>query len=167
MAPSAGDWPGVIMTPEAPSDSSVVACRDLRIQDADHSLKILIQIHAPRLADKDFSCRYDVLGFDEPLSRAVYGVDSLQALLLSVCAIEKGLLPYKDRVSWLGERGDSGIPRMFFWQPLNASLRLRVEKAVDEFEKELAERLSDAGVLARPGPGRSDSDSGSPTRSLE
>jgi hypothetical protein len=149
MAPLAGDWPGVIVTPEAPSDSSVIACRDLRIQGVDHSLKILIQIHAPRPADKDFSCRYDVLGFDEPVSRAVYGVDSLQALLLSVHAIEKGLIPYKDRVSWLGEGGASGLPQMFFWQPINESLRVRVEKAIAEFEKELAQRLSDAGVLPR------------------
>jgi hypothetical protein len=72
MVPSGDEWPGVIVTPEAPSDSSVIARRDLRIQDEAHSLKILIQIHTPRLADKDFSCRYDVLGFDEPVSRAVY-----------------------------------------------------------------------------------------------
>lgn len=146
MAPSPDDWPGAIVTSEATSDSSIIACRDLRIQDGDHFRKILIRMHAPRRADKDFSCRYDVLGFNEPVSRVVYGIDSLQALLLTVCAIKKGLLPYKDRVSWLGQPGNSGLPRMFFWNRANVSLRERVEEAVGQFEQELAKRLSDAGV---------------------
>jgi hypothetical protein len=147
MASSADEWPGVLVRPDSRSDSSVIACRHLQIQDADDSLEILIQIHAPSAVDKDFSCRYDVLGFDEPVSRLIYGADSLQALLLSICAIKKGLLLHKGRVSWFGELGDAGLPQMFFWQPLNASLRVRVEKAVDEFEEELARRLSDARIL--------------------
>lgn len=75
--------------------------------------ELLCRFYRPLSDGQDFSCRYEIGWPDGPRSREVWGVDSIQALLLALKAVNGELLIHQERngvdVRWLGGR-HLGLP---------------------------------------------------------
>lgn len=85
----------------------VVAERQIEGVAPDGSgFEVVIRFGAPRpdpLSDNgDWQCPHQIVGLDDDSIGAAYGVDSLQALLLSVYAVRVKLAESGSTFDWLG-----------------------------------------------------------------
>jgi hypothetical protein len=122
-----------------PRDRPIVASRRLKL---DRSRAVYIRIWPPYRAKRDYACMYEIRGLPEHKLGRVMGVDTLQALLLTIQAVQIQLRPYRSRLSWVGSGGgDDGLPRiMLFKNPLNELLCERLDGVLAEYEREIAEK---------------------------
>jgi hypothetical protein len=71
------------------------------------------------------------------------GVDSLQALLMAIVAIQKQLRSFRDRLSWEGSDANDGLPHtMIFATPLNAPLCRQLDSIISTFEEDLGREIA-------------------------
>jgi hypothetical protein len=84
-------------------------------------------------------CQYEIRGLEEPKVGRALGVDTLQALLMTIAAIQNQLRVYRNRLSWAGsDDGDDGLPyAMVFASPLNTQLCEALDSAIGRFELEM------------------------------
>ena len=85
----------------------VVAERQLQGVAADGSpFEVVIRFGAPRpdplSGNGDWECPHQIAGLGDETVQAAYGVDSLQALLLSVHAVRIKLAESGSSLDWLG-----------------------------------------------------------------
>jgi hypothetical protein len=99
----------------------IVASRMLML---DGQTSLTITIRQPYKSGDDYACECEIVGLADVGVRTVMGVDSLQALLIAVVALQKQLEPYLNRLSWVtSDEGDIGLPHvMVFRNPLNDRL---------------------------------------------
>jgi hypothetical protein len=75
--------------------------------------ELLCRFDRPVSDGQDFSCRYEIAWPDGPRSREVWGVDSVQSLLLAMQTAHGDLLLHRERdghdVRWLGGK-QLGLP---------------------------------------------------------
>ncbi len=73
--------------------------------DGSH-FEVVIRFGAPRpdplSSNGDWECPHQIVGLGDDTVQAVYGVDSLQALLLSVFAVRTKLAESDSTLDWLG-----------------------------------------------------------------
>lgn len=101
---------------------------------------ITITLGLPRRAGKDWLCPYGITGLGKRISKDVFGVDAIQAILLAMEAIRLDLEKTGRRLSWLGEDGETGFPRLvptFF----GAEFAARVNRIIDLEVSRLARAL--------------------------
>lgn len=81
------------------------------------------------------------------------GVDSLQALLIAVVALQKQLEPYLNRLSWItSDEGDIGLPHvMVFRSPLNDRLCQVLDVVLLRHEAQLAQKVAGQRIGRFPG----------------
>lgn len=77
--------------------------------------ELTCRFYRPVFDGQDFSCRYEIAWPDGPRSRNVWGVDSIQSLLLAMGSVHANLLLYRDRdgldIRWFdGE--ELGLPQL-------------------------------------------------------
>ena len=66
----------------------LIATRELKyLTEGGATISVPISLFAPEKNDKDWSCRYTIGWPDDTESRAMYGVDSVQALFLALQGI--------------------------------------------------------------------------------
>ena len=99
------------MIPESINDP--IAERLLTFEDAAGNRKeITVRLGRPRPAGEDWACAYQIAGFEVPCGLDVYGVDSMQALLLAMKGLSVELHVAAERsggrLSWLDS--SSGFP---------------------------------------------------------
>jgi hypothetical protein len=77
--------------------------------------KLTCRFYLPLSDGQDFSCRYEIMWPDRPRSRNVWGVDSVQSLLLAMQHAHADLLLHRERdgldVRWLDGK-ELGLPPM-------------------------------------------------------
>lgn len=85
----------------------IVAERQLEgvAPDGSH-FEVVIRFGAPRpdplSSNGDWQCPHQIVGLGDDTVQAAYGVDSLQALLLSVFAVRTKLAESGNTLDWLG-----------------------------------------------------------------
>jgi hypothetical protein len=96
-------------------ESSPIAQRILSAHDrGSHRVVVPVTIYQPRAAGDDWRCAYEIAWPGLPRRGAVFGVDSVQALLLAMQTI--GALLYTARppgmedLQWLEKDGGFGFP---------------------------------------------------------
>lgn len=104
-----------------------IASRKLR--DADTGAELNIAIGRPRqVADEEWACAFRI---DGELQADAHGVDAFQALLMAVEGLHHTLARSTQRLTWLGDPGDAGVPR---FTPISFGLafRQRIEGIIDD-----------------------------------
>jgi hypothetical protein len=92
------------------SGQRVVATRQLR--DAERpDVPVELRLYMPEPDGEDWSCSFEVVGLDEPISHRGYGVDALQALQIALELARLELDKSGRTLLWLGEVRGSGIYR--------------------------------------------------------
>jgi hypothetical protein len=99
----------------------IIASRELML---DGRKPVTIIIRRPYESGEDYACECEIVGLGVTRASTLMGVDSLQALLIAVVALQKQLRPYLSRLSWVAsDEGDEGLPHvMVFRNPLNDRL---------------------------------------------
>jgi hypothetical protein len=70
----------------------------------------MVSIWAPMPHDDHFICEVAIDGLPEPFHQIVHGIDSLQAIILAIMAVRHYLTAHADRISFLDQRRQHGIP---------------------------------------------------------
>lgn len=66
-------------------DMDPIASRTLTLRHAGREIPVAVKVYTPRLVDRGaFGCRYTINWPDKPVDRDMLGVDSLQALVLTL-----------------------------------------------------------------------------------
>jgi hypothetical protein len=114
----------------------VIAKRDLSQADSDKP--VIIEIGVPRRRRVgEWACPYRIIGLDSNRIRYCFGFDAIQALQIVTQAIWRDLEPYEEKLSWVGEPGDTGFFRYYPATLLGMKHARRVEAAIDrEIHKE-------------------------------
>jgi hypothetical protein len=77
--------------------------------------ELTCRFYRPVPDGQDFSCRYEIAWPDGPRSRRIWGVDSIQSLLLAMQSLHGDLLLHRERdgidVRWL-DGNELGLPPM-------------------------------------------------------
>ena len=128
----------------------IVASRVLML-DGQNSLTITIR--QPYKSGDDYACECEIVGLADARVRTVMGVDSLQALLIAVVALQKQLEPYLNRLSWVtSDEGDIGLPHvMVFRNPLNDRLCQVLDVVLLRHEAQLAQKVAGQRISRFPG----------------
>jgi hypothetical protein len=98
-----------------PTHLETVAERLLELVSKDGSIEpVMVRIGKPqRTADENWACTYQIMGETIERTRAIYGEDSMQALLLALSTIraemEAEARTTGRSLAWVGER-DIGLP---------------------------------------------------------
>lgn len=121
----------------------VVAIREL--YDKELSRKVVVKIGKPRRVRRgEWICPYVVIGLDSDEIRYVYGIDAVQALLMSLEGARATLEGAKKELRWVGgDSGDTGFPRAiptFFGSEFSRKLDLTIEKEVRRFARAVGKR---------------------------
>jgi hypothetical protein len=103
------------------SQHAIIASRELKL---DGEKSVTLAIREPYACGEDYACECQIVGLGDSKVTTLMGVDSLQALLIAVDALQKQLRPYLNRLSWIGsDEGDDGLPHVIvFRNPLNERL---------------------------------------------
>lgn len=97
-----------LIVSEPHRDRPIVASRVLRL---DGKRPVSVRIWQPYRSSRDYVCQYEIRGLEEPKVGRALGVDTLQALLMTIAAIQNQLRVYRNRLSWAGsDDGDDGLP---------------------------------------------------------
>jgi len=101
------------------------------LTDADSGAEVVVGIARPQqVNDGEWSCAFRVDASPEGIRQA-YGVDEFQALLVAIEGLHWALARSSRRLTWIGEPGDTGIPR-FTPVSFGLAFRQRVERMLDE-----------------------------------
>ncbi len=82
--------------------AEIFAERRLYLRSANLTRNILVQLGPVTRTEDAASCRYQLTGFDQPISREIWGLDDIQAVQLALASVGAEL----DR---LGGEGKYGI----------------------------------------------------------
>ena len=108
------------------------------LTDADSGAEVVVALARPeQVNDGEWSCAFRVDASPDGIRKA-HGVDEFQALLLAIEGLQSALSRSSQRLTWIGEPGDTGIPRL---TPLAFGLafRQRVERMLDDEIERFAE----------------------------
>ncbi|HEY1428444.1 MAG TPA: hypothetical protein VGF18_02650 [Candidatus Tumulicola sp.] len=126
----------------------VVAARSLLL---DGISKVTIRIRRPLESGDDYECEFEIRGLGDVDIEPVRGVDSLQALFAALESIRRQLLPFRDRLSWMGSEATDGLPStMLFRDSSNERLLRVIEIAEKQHEAEKAQRAAERTGAAAP-----------------
>ena len=90
--------------------------------------------------ESSFDCDFAIDGLPVAVHEYATGIDSFSALTSALSAIRLSLAPYADQISWLGQRGEHGIP--FIVNFFENGERRRVEELVEsELERYVSPSL--------------------------
>lgn len=103
---------------------------------------VTLRISWPRrVRPSEWACSYHVTGLNASatVGRTVYGLDALQALVLTIDACRAALAEHEKDLAWAGgNRGDCGIPR-YIPGMLGKPFARRLARLIDgEFKRRLA-----------------------------
>ncbi len=100
--------------------------------------RVSLRIWRPYRSSRDYVCQYEIRGLEEFKAGRVMGIDTLQALLMAIVAIQNQLRPYRNRLSWAGsDDADDGLPYvMLFASPVNKQLCEALDSALGRLELE-------------------------------
>jgi hypothetical protein len=98
---------------------------------------VVIEIGVPRRRRVgEWACPYRITGLDSNRIRYCFGFDAIQALQIVNQAIWRDLEPYEEKLSWVGEPGDTGFFR-YYPATMGVKHARQVEAAIDrEIHKE-------------------------------
>ena len=118
-----------------PKTFQIVARRDL--SQIGSAKPVLVEIGVPRRRRLgEWACPYRIAGLDSSRIRYCFGFDAVQALQIVNQAIWHDLKPYGEKLSWLGEPGDTGF-FLHFPSALGLKFARHVESVIDrEVRKE-------------------------------
>jgi hypothetical protein len=100
--------------------------------DEDSDEKVVIALGRPQqVSDDEWSCAFSTNVASPEKMQQAHGVDAFQALLLAIEGIHSALSRSGQRLNWIAEPGDTGIPRL---TPTSFGLafRQRVERMLDD-----------------------------------
>lgn len=103
-----------------------------RLTEEGTGAEVVIALARPvQLASGDWSCAFTTDQAAPECTKQAHGVDALQALLVAIEGLHMALAREGRRLTWLGEAGDTGVPRL---SPLSFGLafRQRVEQLIDQ-----------------------------------
>lgn len=109
------------------------------LHDEDTGAEVVVGVGRPRPDDRgDWACAFTTDKASPECTRQAYGVDEFQALLLAIEGLHMALSRDHRRLTWLGEPGDTGVPRL---SPLMFGLafRQRIEQLIDHELEQHAE----------------------------
>jgi hypothetical protein len=114
----------------------VIAKWDL--SQADSGNPVTIEIGVPRRRRVgEWACPYRITGLGSKRIRYCFGFDAIQALQIVNQAIWRDLEPYEEKLSWVGEPGDTGFFRYYPATLLGVKHANQVEAAIDrEIQKD-------------------------------
>lgn len=85
----------------------VIAERELQLKANGHGSTVCVRIGRPYASGDDWQCPYEIEAQGSKRTMAIYGVDSVQALMLTFVAVNAELeviaRQAKGRLFWLGE----------------------------------------------------------------
>ena len=117
----------------------------------DHTgVEVMIGLSRPiQLESGDWSCAFTTDQGSPECARQAHGVDELQALLLAIEGLHMTLSRSGRCLTWLGEPGDTGVPRP---SPLMFGLafRQRVERMIELELEQVAEEHRERFERRRP-----------------
>jgi hypothetical protein len=113
----------------------IIARRDL--SQTGSGRPVVVEIGMPRRRRAgEWACPYRITGLDSNRIRYCFGFDAVQALQIVTQAIWRDLEPHGEKVSWLGEPGNTGFFQ-HFPPTLGLKFARQVEAAIDrEVHKE-------------------------------
>jgi hypothetical protein len=112
---------------------NLVAQRLLILKGAEGDTPVEIRIRGPQQRKiGDYVFRLEIDGLTAPVRRAVYGVDSLQALLLTLEALRQALAEYKGRLRCDG-LPDEDLPVLYLYRGI-----IQNDELIDKIEGMLA-----------------------------
>lgn len=91
-----------------------IATRELQYDSGSASSRVLVSLWKPVFEGDTFHCDYAINGLPEKIRGSSSGADSLQAIILALVGIRRGLERYLPSVSYLDEPGEHGIPMTIF-----------------------------------------------------
>jgi hypothetical protein len=100
--------------------------------DEDSGAEVVVALGRPQqVSDGEWSCAFSVNAGSPERTQQAHGIDAFQALLVGVEGIHWALSRSGQRLSWITEPGDPGIPRL---TPMMFGLafRQRVERMLDD-----------------------------------
>lgn len=85
----------------------VIAERTLKFRDPAKDVPIAVKIHQPVLMDQDWACTYEICWPNRIRKADIYGVDSMQALILALYAVGSDIYSSDEHKSGNLRWGDS------------------------------------------------------------
>jgi hypothetical protein len=135
------------------TESSVIAARDVRVDDQDSVVTIALRAPSPD-PEGDWECTYTIDGLDIPHVGSAKGIDSVQALTMALEGIRVVLERSGKSFSWEGGDGDAGFPRfvpMAFGSEFSAALNRTIDQEVVKHSEWLEQRYKQSsGRRATP-----------------
>lgn len=96
--------------------------------------KVIVRIGIPvETGEYEWACPCVISGIGLHGWRRMFGVDSLQALLMAVEVVRVRLAPHRDKLTWFegGEPGDTGITK-FAPYGCGVALTKRIERLIEQ-----------------------------------
>jgi hypothetical protein len=125
---------------------SPIAVRHLRV--AGSRKRVVVRIGKPRRVKRDWDCPFEISGLgSHDRIYSSFGVDSMQAMLLSFTGIRRVLEASGKKLTWVDKHGYTGFP-MQISSLFGQTFTKRLERMVD------AETEKHARMLIAKGEGR-------------
>jgi hypothetical protein len=127
----------------APPTIRRIAAR--RVFESANGKPVVVTIGVPQpVPGSDWGCALQITGLSASWRRPryVFGIDGLQALHLAMKCADAVLEPVQSKLSWLGKKGDLGMPKFLpdLPKPQKDRLAALVDREVLEFWKSIERR---------------------------
>lgn len=114
-----------------------IATRTLRETSSDAAIQVRIGRPRRPRNKSDWTCEFQIRGLGDDRIRRAMGVDSLQALILTLEGVRRALEQSGFSLTWIGgEDGEHGVPRAvpaFFGRRFSARIDKMIDKEIAKF----------------------------------
>jgi hypothetical protein len=122
----------------------IIASRRLQLKARGRSTSVLVRIRQPfasiRRGVRDYACEFEIVRNGKTDAKLIYGIDAMQALLLTITAISKELRPLAKKLDMVDERI---FPyAVVFADSTQPELRREVDRALMREEYRVAKRVA-------------------------